>query len=158
MMCENAPIMHLFCCRKPAKSPRKGKKKNVKKEVSVEQIKKDIDIDELNDIIMKLNLVVPGWKEEEPTFKQALFDVFNGVLWGFGEILFQINWVLKYKILKQEYADEDREYLCRKYHKKSELEWETMPEQDRQKLLKKPGQWRRREKGDGRTKGKKKRN
>merc|ERR1712244_88266 len=118
----------------------------------------EIDFDELNDVIAKLNLIVPGWRTEEPTFKQALFDVFNGILWGFGEVLFQINWILKYKILKQDYAEEDREYLCRKYHKKSKIEWEAMPEQDRKKLLQKPGQWRTKDTNDGNTKRRKKRN
>ena len=74
-------------------------------------------------MIGKLNLVVPGYRDSEPTYKQACIDVFTSMLWAFGEILFQVRWVFKYKLLKQEYTDDDREYLCRKYHKKTEIEF-----------------------------------
>eukprot|EP01083_Nonionella_stella_P280640 954692_1 len=130
------------------KSPKKGKNKNKNKNASqnITEIKENINIDELNRLIKKLNLQVPGWKNTEPTYKQALIDVLSSILWLFSEVLFQIRWILKYKLLKQNYNDADREYLCRKHYNKSETEWYAMPEQDRIKLLNKPGKWRKKDK------------
>ena len=76
----------------------------------------------MNEVISSLNLLVPGWKETEPTYQQAMIDVPKYLFIFGGELLFQLRWMIKYKLLKQSYTDSDREYLCRKHHKKTELE------------------------------------
>mmetsp|Transcript_19716 Transcript_19716/g.31374 ORF Transcript_19716/g.31374 Transcript_19716/m.31374 type:complete len:315 (-) Transcript_19716:106-1050(-) len=128
---------------------KKGKKKGKgNSDKSLKELKKGIGHEELNDVIQKLNLVVPEYSETQPTYQQACVQVFTSVLSMANELLFQLKWVLKYKLLKQDYSDEDREYLCRKHHGKSEIEWNTMPEDDRQRLLKKNGIWNKRKKDD----------
>eukprot|EP01083_Nonionella_stella_P080340 220764_1 len=132
---------------KKKKSPKKGKKRGRKDKASTQsvcEIKDAIGIDEVNELISTLNLSVPGWKNTEPTYKQALIDTVTSVLWAASQILFQVRWILMYKVLKQSYSDSDREYLCRKHLKKSEMEWNAMPEADRVKLLNKPGKWKKR--------------
>ena len=188
IICEYA----IYLYRKVAKSPRgKGKKKNKGQSANGNQklcdIKKGISIDELNDVITRCNLVVPGFETDEPTYKQACIDVATSILWAAGEVLFHLRWLVKYKVLKQDYTEEDKEYLCRTHHKKTEIElrfiynsllqiiydistqfdinftffrWNTMSEKDRLKLMNKSGIWNRRERENEEKskKNKKKRN
>ena len=66
--------------------------------------------------------MVPGYKNTEPSYKQACLDVFTSILWLFSELLVQLRWAIKYKLFKQTYTDNDREMLCRKHFNISEEE------------------------------------
>ena len=129
--------------RKPGKKEkrRKGKKKGGATR-SVSEMKEDIDLEEMNEVIHRLNLVMPEWRETEPTYQQALIDVVTSALWLAQEAVFRVRWLVKYNLLKMAYSDDDREILCRRHHKFDETQWMTMPDADREKLLRKPGPWK----------------
>jgi len=132
--------------KRKSKAKGKGKKGKVKDvEQTLCQIKENIDTEQLNEVIAKLNLLVPGYKDTEPTYQQACLDIFGCIVWLAKALLDQVRWFVKYKVLRQSYTDEDREYLCRKYHKKTELEWISMPQEDRKRLLNKNGVWKRKD-------------
>jgi len=126
---------------------RKGKKKRDKDgkdgdERTLCEIKEDIDHDEINEVIHKLNLLIPEWRDPEPTYQQALMDVLTSSLWLAQEVAFRVRWLVKYQVLQMTYSDEDREILCRRHHKLDETEWMTMPDEDRERLLNKRGPWK----------------
>merc|ERR1719474_2475097 len=77
--------------RKEKKSPRsKGRKKKKNKQtLSVEEIIAGIDTEEINEVLAALNMVVPEWRETEPTYKSACWDVATSVTWGLTELLFR---------------------------------------------------------------------
>jgi len=129
--------------RKEKKSPRsKGrKKKKNKQSLSVEEIIAGIDTEEINEVLAELNMVVPEWRETEPTYKSACWDVATSVTWGLTELLFRARWALKYNVLGQSYSQEDREHLCMKHHKMNDEQWDKLSEKDRQKMLSKGGKW-----------------
>jgi len=131
--------------KKPTKKEKRSLKRSKKKgggSRSVSEIKEDIERDELNEVIHKLNLIIPEWRETEPTYQQALLDVFTSVLWLAGEAVFRVRWFVQYTVLKMAYSEDDCEVLCRKHHKFDEAHWMTMPDADREKLLNKPGPWK----------------
>merc|ERR1712013_730443 len=122
-----------------------GKKKPSKKgrEMrSVAEIKEDISRDEMNEVIHRLNLLIPEWKETEPTYQQALLDVLSSVLWLFQETIFRVRWFVSYSVLRMAHSDDDREVLCRRHNKLDEAHWMTMPDAEREKLMNKPGPWK----------------
>jgi len=132
---------------KKAKSPRsKGRKKKKKQVLNVEEIIEGIDSEEINRVLAELNMVVPEWRETEPSYKSACWDVATSVTWGLTELLFRARWALKYNVLGQSYSPADREHLCMKHHNMNDEQWEKLSEKQRQKMLSKGGIWNHRAK------------
>jgi len=134
--------------RKDKKSPRsKSRKKKKKKQPqNVEEVIAGIDVEEINEVLAALNMHVPEWKGIEPSYKSACWDVATSVTWGLTELLFRARWALKYNVLGQNYSEEDREHLCMKHHRMSEVEWERLSDKQRKSMMSKSGIWNRRAK------------
>jgi len=82
------------------------------------------------------------WNHEKPTWPKAAVDVPMFILWCTKEAAFQIRWYYQYKLLKKPVSREDAEYLCRKYHNKTEEEWDSMDAKSKEELLKSKGPWK----------------
>jgi len=142
--------------KESSKSPRgKGRRKKKTKgsTKSPEEIAASIDVDEINEVLAALNMHVTEWRNTEPTYKAACWDVATSVTWAVTQLLFRARWALKYKLLGQDYSDDDREHLCMKHNKMTDEEWELISEAQRQELLNKKGIWNK-----NRRKAQKKRN
>jgi len=108
-----------------------GSNKNEKSEIDL------ITAEEINTALQSVNVIFVDWNPEKPSWKKAALDVPNFFLFCTQQLVFHMRWYYKYNITKQSLSLSDAEYLCRKYHNKTQQEWDLMDSKSKEELLKK---------------------
>ena len=72
----------------------------------------------------------------KPTYKDVLWIqlVFFPVT-IFNWIVFYVRWFVKFMVLKEEYGQEEKEYLIRRYMKLNQAQWESLEDEEREEYM-----------------------
>lgn len=72
----------------------------------------------------------------KPTYRDVLWiQLFLMPITIFQWIVFHVRWFIKFGILKEDYGQDEKEYLIRRYMKLNEAQWESLEDEERDEYL-----------------------